>query len=119
LNTERGDHVGGCAPIVRALRVEAIADFGQPYAGRAFVDCLRAARERGVPVRVTRAGLRWTSDDGVTLDVLAPSDPPIADGRDNVNENSVVLRLSYAHDSRVFPALFAGDPGEAQRSAPY
>lgn len=108
-----GDHVGGCAPVVRALRVEAIADSGQSYGGRAFLDCLRAARERGVPVRVVRAGMRWTSDDGVRLDVLAPSDPPIADGRDDVNENSVVLRLGYARGGRTFRALFTGDAGEA------
>ncbi len=111
-----GDHVGGCAPIVRALRVDAIADSGQPYAGRAFVDCLRAAHERGVPVRIARAGMRWASDDGVTLDVLAPSDPPIANGRDDVNENSVVLRLTYVHDGRDFRALFTGDAGKASEA---
>ncbi len=101
---------------MRALRVDAIADSGQRYAGRAFVDCLRAAHERGVPVSVVRAGMRWASDDGVTLDVLAPSDPPIADGRDDVNENSVVLRLTYAHDGRVFRALFTGDAGQASEA---
>ena len=111
-----GDHVGGCAPVVRALRVDAIADSGQRYAGRAFVDCLRAAHDRGVPVRVVRTGTRWATDDGVTLDVLSPSDPPIADGRDDVNENSIVLRLSYAHDGRVFRALFTGDAGEASEA---
>ncbi|MEA2689167.1 MAG: competence protein ComEC, partial [Candidatus Eremiobacteraeota bacterium] len=111
-----GDHVGGCAPVVRALRVAAIADSGQPYGGRAFADCLRAARERGVPVRVARAGMRWSSGDGVTLDVLAPSDPPIADGRDDVNENSVVLRLTYAREGRVFRALFTGDAGEGSEA---
>ena len=117
MNTHpHGDHVGGCAPVVRALRVDAIADSGQRYAGRAFVDCLRAAHERGVPVAVVRAGMRWASDDGVTLDVLAPSDPPIADGRDDVNENSIVLRLSYAHDGQVFRALFTGDAGQASEA---
>jgi competence protein ComEC len=111
-----GDHVGGCAPIVRTLHVDTIADSGQPYGGRAFADCLQAARERGVPVRVARAGMRWASDDGVTLDVLAPSDPPIADGRDDVNENSVVLRLTYAREGRVFRALFTGDAGEGSEA---
>jgi hypothetical protein len=39
----RGEHlwdrVGGCFPIVQALRVDAIADSGQTYGGRAFRDC--------------------------------------------------------------------------------
>jgi competence protein ComEC len=108
-----GDHVGGCAPIVRALRVDAIADSGQRYGGRAYVDCLAAARERGVPVRVVRAGMRWQSDDGVILDVLAPSEPFLADTGDDVNENSIVLRLSYRlSDGRAYRALFTGDAGE-------
>jgi competence protein ComEC len=111
-----GDHVGGCAPVVRALRVDAIADSGQRYGGRAFADCMRAAGERGVPVRVARAGMRWTTDDGVTLDVLAPSDPPLADTGDDVNENSIVLRLTYAYGGRVFHALFMGDAGEASEA---
>jgi competence protein ComEC len=102
---------------VRALRVDAIADSGQQYSGRAYVDCLAAARERRVPVRVARAGMRWQSDDGVVLDVLAPSEPPLADTGDDVNENSVVLRLSYRlPDGRTYRALFTGDAGEASEA---
>jgi competence protein ComEC len=112
-----GDHVGGCAPIVRALRVDAIADSGQRYSGRAYVDCLAAARERGVPVRVVRAGMRWQTDDGVVLDALAPSEPFLADTGDDVNENSIVMRLSYVlPGGRTYRALLTGDAGEGSEA---
>jgi len=112
-----GDHVGGCAPIVRALQVDAIADSGQSYGGRAYVDCLAAARERGVPLRIARAGMRWASDDGVVLDVLAPSMPFLAETGDDVNENSIVLRLAYQlSDGRTYRALFTGDAGEGSEA---
>ena len=118
-----GDHVGGCAPIVYALPVATIADSGQTYRGRAFRDCLQAARERGVTVTVARPGMRWTSGDGVSLDVLAPAEPFLADTGDDVNENSVVLRLTYRASPaagtgtvRTFRAIFTGDAGEASEA---
>jgi competence protein ComEC len=112
-----GDHAGGCAPIVRALRVAAIADSGQHYGGRAYVDCQAAAHEAAVPVRVVRAGTRWGTDDGVVLDVLAPSEPLLADTGDDVNENSIVLRLSYAlRGGRTYRVLLTGDAGEGSEA---
>jgi competence protein ComEC len=102
---------------VRALALDAIADSGQQYGGRAYVDCLAAARERGVPVRVVRAGMRWQTDDGIVLDVLAPSLPYLADTGDDVNENSIVLRLSYRlPDGGTYRALFTGDAGEGSEA---
>ena len=104
-----GDHVGGFAPIVRALRVDAIADSGQQYGGRAFNDGLREAAVHRVPVHLARCGDRWGADDGVTLSVLSPCGALFADGKNDVNENSVVTMLAY----RDFRMLFMGDAGFA------
>ncbi len=113
-----GDHVGGCRPIVQALRVDAIGDSGQRYGGRAFQDCLAAARRAHVPVVLARAGMRYATDDGVALEVLAPAEPLLAEGRDDVNENSVVLRLSYRCPgcARPFRVLFTGDAGDGSEA---
>jgi competence protein ComEC len=102
-----GDHVGGFAPIVRALRVDAIADSGQQYGGRAFNDGMGEAALRHVPIQVARCGDRWAGDDGVTLSVLSPCGPLFADSKNDVNENSVVVMLAY-HGFRM---LFMGDAG--------
>jgi competence protein ComEC len=68
-------------------------------------------------VRVVRAGMRWQTDDEVVLDVLAPSEPFVADTGDDVNENSIVLRLSYRlPDGHTYRALFTGDAGEASEA---
>lgn len=53
--------------------------------------------------------MRWNSGDGVTLDVLAPAVPFLADTGDDVNENSIVAMLH----SNGFRELFMGDAGEA------
>ena len=102
-----GDHVGGFAPILRALDVAAVADSGQHYGGRAFNDGLHEAAQRRVPVRAVRCGDRWNSDDGVALTILSPCGTLFADGKNDVNENSVVAMLEF-HGFRM---LFTGDAG--------
>ena len=54
--------------------------------------------------------------DAVTLDILAPSLPMLADTGDDVNENSIVTRLTYRAGARVFRELFMGDAGEASEA---
>lgn len=102
-----GDHVGGFPVVVRALHVAEVADSGQTYGGRAFNDGLHEAALRHVPVRVVRCGDRWSSSDGVVLSILSPCGALLADGKNDVNENSVVLLLTY----RGFRMLFTGDAG--------
>ena len=94
---------------MRALRVDAIADSGQQYGGRAFNDGLHEAMLHHVPVHVARCGDQWATDDGVTLSVLSPCGALFADGKNDVNENSVVVMLAY----RDFRMLFMGDAGFA------
>jgi competence protein ComEC len=106
-----GDHVGGCAPIIDALPVRMLFDSGQQYSGRAFRDCMHEAATHGVQVVRPQRGYRWT-DDGVTLDILAPSLPMLADTGDDVNENSIVVMLHYGR----FRELFMGDAGEASEA---
>jgi len=92
---------------VRALHVGAIADSGQRYGGRAFNDGMREAAAHHVPIRIARCGDRWATDDGVTFSVLSPCGALFADGKNDVNENSVVVMLAY----RDFHTLFTGDAG--------
>lgn len=102
-----GDHVGGFPVVVRSLHVDAIADSGQRYGGRAFNDGMREAAMHRVPVRIARCGDRWSTDDGVSLAVLSPCGALFTDGKNDVNENSLVVMLQYG----AFRMLFTGDAG--------
>jgi len=90
-----------------ALTIGAIADSGQQSGGRAFNDGLCEAALHHVPVHVARCGDRLATDDGVTLSVLSPCGSLFADGKNDVNENSVVVMLVY----RNFRMLSMGDAG--------
>jgi beta-lactamase superfamily II metal-dependent hydrolase len=94
------------------MPVGMIFDSGQAYSGRAYRDAMAAAGSHHVPVVLARRGLRWTSGDGVTLEVLAPSLPFFVDTGDDVNENSIVAMLQY----QGFRELFMGDAGEASEA---
>jgi beta-lactamase superfamily II metal-dependent hydrolase len=93
---------------VNALRVDAIGDSGQEYGERAFRDCLAAARARHVPIVLVRKGMHYATGDGVAFDALAPEKPLLAQRKNDVNENSVVLRMTYhcPHCARAFCMLW-------------
>jgi beta-lactamase superfamily II metal-dependent hydrolase len=98
---------------VQALRVDALGDSGQTYGGRAFRDCMTAARLRHVRVILVRRGMHYVTDDGIALGALGPEEPLLAEGTNDVNENSVVLRLAYRCTAcaRPFRMLCMGDEG--------
>jgi hypothetical protein len=48
---------------------------------------MNAARRHGVLLLRARRGMRYATDDGVAFDVLAPEEPLLADGPNDVNEN--------------------------------
>jgi competence protein ComEC len=94
------------------MPVGMIFDSGQTYSGRAYRDAMAAAHTHGVPIVLARRGMRWLSSDGVTLDVLAPAMPFLADTGDDVNENSIVVMLHAG----AFRELFMGDAGESSEA---
>jgi competence protein ComEC len=72
---------------------------------------MREAATHGVQVARPQRGYRWF-DDGVTLDILAPSLPVLADTGDDINENSIVAMLHY----NGFREFFMGDAGESSEA---
>lgn len=108
LSHPHGDHVGGCAPVLRRIRVAEIADSGQTYGGHAYHDCLDTAHADGVPIVYPRVGAVWHTDDGVTFRFIGPQ-LPFVGGKNAINDNSIAFVLQY----RSFRMLFTGDAGVA------
>jgi beta-lactamase superfamily II metal-dependent hydrolase len=72
---------------------------------------MHEAATHGIQIVRLQRGYRWTYD-GVTLDILAPSLPVLADTGDDINENSIVAMLHYGS----FRELFMGDAGESSEA---
>lgn len=104
------DHVGGLATVIRAFDVETVLDSGKShpsYANRTYLEAVKANdKTRFI---IARAGQAYRIDE-VRLSVLAPFDPL----PDDVNDCSIICRLSYGDFSVMLP----GDAGvEAERRA--
>jgi competence protein ComEC len=102
-----GDHAGGAAPILRRIAVDELIDSGQTYGGHAYRDAIATAHAKSIPIFLPRAGLGWSSDDGVRIRFIGPSLPLVANTKNNINENSLAFTLRYGN----FCMLFTGDAG--------
>jgi competence protein ComEC len=102
-----GDHAGGAAPILRRIGVDEMIDSGQTYGGHAYRDAVDTARAKSIPILLPRAGMVWTTDDGVRIQFIGPSLPLVANTKNNINENSLAFTLRYGN----FCMLFTGDAG--------
>jgi competence protein ComEC len=86
------DHVGGAASVIRRLRVAAVLDPGLTVTGPEREEAIAAARERGVPVRVVRAGDELRAG-GLVVRVLWPEDSGTL--AEDPNLNAAVLLASF------------------------
>ncbi|HEY3266510.1 MAG TPA: DNA internalization-related competence protein ComEC/Rec2 [Armatimonadota bacterium] len=99
------DHAGGLPAVLTAFPVRLWLDSGQPHPAPGFTESLKLAAHRGVPLRLARAGDRVDLQPGIELDVLGPRSPLMHGTRDDLNNNSIVCRLTCG--STAF--LFCGD----------
>ncbi|NPV52761.1 MAG: ComEC/Rec2 family competence protein [Firmicutes bacterium] len=106
------DHIGGLKDIISKKRVGRVIDVGLEHPSPVYEELLGLIKNRRIPYLVARRGLAIKLDRDVRLDVLHPG-PLLAGTRDDINNNSLVVRLSY----RNIRFLFTGDIElEAQRT---
>jgi len=102
INTHpHSDHIGGLVDVVRNFDVSHLVTTGFFPQERIFNELIAAAREKGVDHLVWRRGDGFRGE-GFSVDVLHPG---AAISQDDLNDTSLVLRLTYGNV--VF--LFTGD----------
>ena len=104
------DHIGGLIDIIKNLDIGQVLHSGRTRtAHQSSADFLDAIETKQIPLGSVRQGDSINLDPIVKIDVLNPP----GNLTDALNNNSVVLRLTYCE----FSALFTGDigePGEAR-----
>ncbi len=98
------DHISGLPAAMASHRIGALITNGQTDGPAAWEQMLALAEQTGVPVVTAVRGQTITTGDGVTLEVLHPSDR-LAEGSD---DNSIVLRIRYGDAT----FLLTGDAGQ-------
>ena len=95
------DHVGGAADVIRRIRIAQVLDPGLEATGPEREEAVAAARARGIPVRVVRAGTSFKLGR-LVLRVVWPADAGSA--TEDPNANAVVLTASYGATDVFLPA---------------
>jgi competence protein ComEC len=100
------DHVGGAADVIAQVDVRAVLDPRIPAPSEDEAAALEAARRRGVPVVLARAGQRFRIGD-LQVRILWPSgDAPPGD---DPNNHATVLVASYGTVDALLTADAEGD----------
>jgi len=99
------DHVGGLDEVIAQVPVEMVLDSGQPHPTPSYERLLGQVKARNVPFFRARPGQVFNLGAGVRAEVLHPSPPFLQGTGDDLNNNSIVVRLTYGQVS----FLFTGD----------
>ena len=99
------DHVQGLVRVVRDFQIGLVLDPAIPHPSNEYHDFLETVMKRRIPyVRAVR-GQTLDFGDGMIAHVLNPPEPRLSGSEDDVNNNSIVLRIAYGNKA----LLFAGD----------
>ena len=105
------DHLGGSAMVFQNYAVKAVYDNGQPTTPKFYRDYLKTIKVKNIPYKTLRDGDRLDFGGGVSFTILSPTEEMVqeggreADGKINLNLNSLVGRLAYGN----FAMMFTGD----------
>jgi competence protein ComEC len=105
LTHRHSDHFGGLRAVIETTGTRQFMDAPTPNPGRERERLMEALERRNVPVRSATRGREIDLGGGARLTLLTPPEPALTRARDEVNANSVVLRLDYGRSS----FLFTGD----------
>ena len=99
------DHIGGLIGAIENVNVNQVMDSGQLHTTQTFEDLLDAIDAAQIPLSSVHEGDFINLDPEVKISVLNPPVPLARGIEDELNNNSVVIKLTYGE----FTALFTGD----------
>lgn len=104
------DHIGGMQEVIAAFPVGRVLDTGLPHPSSTYEHFLESIDKKNIPYQVAVQGQSIEIDPALKVIVLSP---PHEHPGDDLNDNSVVLRISY----RTMDFLMTGDLNNAGEEA--
>ena len=102
------DHIGGMQSVLAAFPVGEVLDSGMPSTSALYEHFLETVDRKNIPYTVAEAGKTIDLDPSLQVLVLSPPEERIGD---DLNTNSIMLRMSYGNISFLFTGD-AGNPAE-------
>ncbi len=97
------DHIGGMNEVLNSFQVKHFVDSGFPHTSKTYENMLTTIDEKDIPFEVAEEGKEIEFDPAVDVEILNPGQ----EYSDDLNENSIVLKVSYGETS----FLLMGDAG--------
>ncbi|MCX6691810.1 MAG: MBL fold metallo-hydrolase [Methanoregula sp.] len=99
------DHIGGMEKVLDAFSVGQVLDSGMPHPSALYASFLDTIEAKHIRYSVAHQGQTIDLDPALRIVVLSPPDKKTSD---DLNDNSVVLRISYG----TVDMLLTGDAGK-------
>lgn len=101
------DHISGLIDVVKKYDVKNIVMTGVIHKTDEYNEWLKLIDDKDIPVQKAISGLTMNFDSDVSIKVIYPFEDLSTEERDDLNNTSVVCKLSY----KDFSTLFTGDSG--------
>jgi len=95
------DHIGGIPAVIKNFEIGKVYAPKVTHTTKTYENFLNAVKDKGLKITSAKAGMDLDLGEGVTAKVLAPN----KDKYDNLNNYSVVVKITYKDTS----FLFTGD----------
>ena len=106
------DHVGGLVYVIKNFKVGLILESGQTHHSYTYQKFLKTVKKKNIPCKIGRRGQKIKGYKEAEIHILHPRGPLIKDTNSDLNNNSLVIKVTYKKVS----FLFSGDIEEEAES---
>ena len=104
LTHPHSDHLAGLVEVLRRYQVGQVLYPDWDYKSPVYDEWSRLIEEKGIQRTIARAGQQIDLGDGAVMHVLSPQAAPLTGTESDIDNNSVVLRLSLGDVSFLLTA---------------
>jgi competence protein ComEC len=98
------DHLGGLIGVLSNFKVGEVMESGQEHTSATYKEFLEIMEEKKIPYRIARASQSLEGGRDIRIDILHPREELIRYGGSQLNNNSIVIKLTYGKTSFLFTA---------------
>jgi len=100
----QADHVTGLVEVLQRYKVKQLLEPGVSYNSSIYQEWLNIVEDKGIEYNIARAGQEIDLGNGIELEVLNPPQDFFEETSHDIDNNGVVLRLTWGKVSFLFTA---------------
>ena len=100
----QADHVTGLVEVLQRYKVKQVLEPGVSYNSSIYQEWLNVVEDKGIEYNIARAGQEIDLVNGIEMEVLNPPESLFEETSHDVDNNGVVLRLTWGKVSFLFTA---------------